>query len=115
MPLIKPLCISRDFKDASHVSLSNCTLAFNTGDILAGGIHNTSGSSILVAANSVIWGNTDPTGTGESAQITNDEGVVYTLDTELDLIEGSTKDELEQAMEGHILDQTELIGLYERE
>jgi len=40
---------------------------------------------------------------------------LYALDTTLDLAEGSTKDEIEKAMEGHIVEKTELIGLYERE
>jgi Raf kinase inhibitor-like YbhB/YbcL family protein len=39
---------------------------------------------------------------------------LFALDTELDLKEGATKKEVEQAMEEHILQQTELIGLYER-
>ena len=39
---------------------------------------------------------------------------LYTLGIELSLAEGATKEEVEQSMEGHILDQTELIGLYER-
>jgi Raf kinase inhibitor-like YbhB/YbcL family protein len=39
---------------------------------------------------------------------------LYALDTELDLPEGATKAELEKAMEGHILDQTVLVGLYQR-
>ena len=40
---------------------------------------------------------------------------LYTLDTTLNLSEGVTKKQVEQAMEGHILDQTELVGLYERQ
>ncbi|KPJ54869.1 hypothetical protein AMJ47_02235 [Parcubacteria bacterium DG_72] len=40
---------------------------------------------------------------------------LYALDTELDLPEGSTKQEVEEAMQGHILDEAELIGLYKRE
>jgi len=32
----------------------------------------------------------------------------------LELEEGATKKQVESAMEGHILQQTELIGLYER-
>ncbi len=40
---------------------------------------------------------------------------VYALDTELDLTKGATKAELEKAMEGHIIDKAELIGLYSRE
>lgn len=39
---------------------------------------------------------------------------LYALDTILDLPEGATKEELLKAMNGHILDQTELIGLYQR-
>lgn len=39
---------------------------------------------------------------------------LYALDRELDIPEGSTKAEVESAMGGHILAQTELIGLYER-
>ena len=39
---------------------------------------------------------------------------VYALDTMLDISEGSTKQDVEKAMQGHILAQGELIGLYER-
>lgn len=39
---------------------------------------------------------------------------LFSLDTELELGEGATKREVEKAMEGHILQQTELVGLYER-
>ncbi|MBD3289687.1 YbhB/YbcL family Raf kinase inhibitor-like protein [candidate division KSB1 bacterium] len=37
---------------------------------------------------------------------------VYALDNRLELEEGITKKELESAMEGHILEQAELVGLY---
>jgi len=40
---------------------------------------------------------------------------IYALDTVLNLKEGITKKELEKAMEGHILDKAELIGLYKKE
>lgn len=40
---------------------------------------------------------------------------LYALDTELDLDTSATKADLEKAMEGHILDQAELIGLYQRQ
>jgi phosphatidylethanolamine-binding protein (PEBP) family uncharacterized protein len=36
------------------------------------------------------------------------------LDTKLDLPEGVTKKEVERAMAEHIIDQAELIGLYEQ-
>lgn len=38
----------------------------------------------------------------------------YALDTSLDLPSGSTKEEVEAAMEGHIIGQAELIGTYQR-
>lgn len=40
---------------------------------------------------------------------------VYALDTTLDLSLQADKAELEKAMEGHVLDKAELIGLYSRE
>lgn len=39
---------------------------------------------------------------------------LYALDTELNLNKGSRKETLEKAMQGHILDKAELIGLYKR-
>ena len=39
---------------------------------------------------------------------------LYALDSELELQEGATKAELEAAMDGHILEQAELIGLYKK-
>ncbi|MFQ5722200.1 MAG: YbhB/YbcL family Raf kinase inhibitor-like protein, partial [Candidatus Aminicenantales bacterium] len=39
---------------------------------------------------------------------------LYALDTKLELDSSSEKRALELAMEGHILDQAELIGLYQR-
>ena len=39
---------------------------------------------------------------------------VYVLDTELNLRPGASKRDLERAMEGHIIQKGELIGLYER-
>ncbi|MEK7630150.1 MAG: YbhB/YbcL family Raf kinase inhibitor-like protein [Patescibacteria group bacterium] len=39
---------------------------------------------------------------------------LYVLDTELNLAEGGTKAELEKSMTGHIIAQTELVGLYSR-
>ncbi|MCK4386932.1 MAG: YbhB/YbcL family Raf kinase inhibitor-like protein [Candidatus Pacebacteria bacterium] len=40
---------------------------------------------------------------------------LYALDTELTLPEGSAKAKIEKAMEGHILQEAELMGKYERE
>jgi Raf kinase inhibitor-like YbhB/YbcL family protein len=40
---------------------------------------------------------------------------LYALDVALDLDAGATKEELLQAMEGHVLAQTELMGTYTRE
>jgi phosphatidylethanolamine-binding protein (PEBP) family uncharacterized protein len=39
---------------------------------------------------------------------------VYALDTELGAPGGLSKDELLRAMEGRILDEGELVGIYER-
>ena len=39
---------------------------------------------------------------------------LYALDTVLDLNEGINKEALEEAVEGHILDKAELIGLYKK-
>jgi len=40
---------------------------------------------------------------------------IYTLDTTLNLPEGTTKAEAEKSMEGHVLDKEELVGLYKKE
>ena len=39
---------------------------------------------------------------------------LYALDNLLDLPEGANKAQIEKAMQGHILDQTELMGKYNR-
>jgi Raf kinase inhibitor-like YbhB/YbcL family protein len=39
---------------------------------------------------------------------------LYALDMELDLPQKATKKQVEKAMEGHILEKTELMGRYER-
>lgn len=39
---------------------------------------------------------------------------LYALDTVLGLAEGTTKDQLLQAMEGHVLDEGQLMGTYSR-
>ena len=40
---------------------------------------------------------------------------LYALDTTFDLPQGSEKQEIEEAMRGHIIEQTQLIGRYERQ
>lgn len=40
---------------------------------------------------------------------------LYTLDEFVDAPEGASKDEVIEAMTGHVLQKTELVGLYERE
>ena len=40
---------------------------------------------------------------------------LYALDIKLDLSQGSEKTEVEEAMQGHIIEQTELVGRYERQ
>ena len=39
---------------------------------------------------------------------------IYALDTKLNLNEGISKGQLEKAMQGHIVDKAELIGLYKK-
>jgi len=39
---------------------------------------------------------------------------LYALDTKFNFPEGKTKSQIEQAMEGHILEKTELIGLFSK-
>jgi len=39
---------------------------------------------------------------------------LYALDTELSLEEGATKEELESAMDGHVIGEAELVGRYDR-
>jgi Raf kinase inhibitor-like YbhB/YbcL family protein len=39
---------------------------------------------------------------------------IYALDTSLNLPEGTTKAEVEKAIEGHVLDRGELMGLYKK-
>lgn len=39
---------------------------------------------------------------------------VYALDKKLNLAEGISKQDLEKAMQGHIVDKAELVGLYKR-
>jgi Raf kinase inhibitor-like YbhB/YbcL family protein len=40
---------------------------------------------------------------------------LYALDTELSLPDGSKKAEIEAAMDGHVLEKAELIGLYQKQ
>ena len=39
---------------------------------------------------------------------------LFALDTELDLEEGASREQLEDGIEGHVLGGAELIGTYER-
>jgi len=39
---------------------------------------------------------------------------LYALDTQLDLSPSSKKSDFEKAIEGHILDFAELVGIYQR-
>ena len=40
---------------------------------------------------------------------------LYALDTELNLQEAGPRDEVEDAMKGHVMEQAELVGLYEKQ
>jgi len=39
---------------------------------------------------------------------------LFALDEKLDLVQGSSRDELEKSMEGHIIEKAELSGMYSR-
>ncbi len=40
---------------------------------------------------------------------------LYALDSELNLQEGASRKDVESAMQGHVLEKTELMGLYQRD
>jgi Raf kinase inhibitor-like YbhB/YbcL family protein len=40
---------------------------------------------------------------------------LYAIDTDLELEPGAARDQLQNEMEGHVLSEAELLGLYERE
>jgi len=48
--------------------LVNCTFGLNTASGLGGGLFNDTGSALTII-NSILWGNSDSSGTGTSAQI----------------------------------------------
>jgi phosphatidylethanolamine-binding protein (PEBP) family uncharacterized protein len=48
------------------------------------------------------------------AQLVGPKGKVYALDIELEAAAGLTKDQLLEVMEGHVLDEGELVGTYQR-
>ena len=57
-------------------TLTNCSFSENHADTYGGGIYNFKSDSVLTAANSVFWGNSDGGGTDESAQIHLANGTV---------------------------------------
>ncbi len=50
-------------------ALLNCTLQANHADFSAGGVHSTGFGVTIAVRNSILWGNTDPSGSGEAAQL----------------------------------------------
>lgn len=67
-------------------------------------------SEIRLGKNS--WGNNAYGGPKPPSGTHHYHFTLYALDTTLNLQEGATKEELLKAMEGHILKQVTLIGLY---
>jgi len=84
----------------------------------------------------VVW-NIRPTGKIEEDSVPGEQGIndfrkrdyggpcppsgthryffkIYALDTELSLAENANKEQLEKAMQGHIIEKAELIGLYKK-
>lgn len=55
------------YNASSSAILTNCTIAQNVAIFTTGGIFNSGSSTALL--NSILWGNSDQTGTGEAAQI----------------------------------------------
>jgi hypothetical protein len=74
------------FNSGASPSLYNCTMAFNNAEDLAGGIFNESGSNPLIY-NAILWGNLDPSGSTESAQIFSS---LSTPTIEYSIVEGLT-------------------------
>ncbi len=60
----------------SNLTIVNCTLADNSAGQVGGGIHNEDEDAITAMSNSVVWGNSDPGGDGEAAQVHVPAGVV---------------------------------------
>ncbi len=58
--------------------------------------------------NNILTGPCPPTGTHRYFF------KLYALDASLDLKAGSTKEELLNAMQGKVIEETELVGLYEK-
>ncbi len=58
----------------------------------------------------VEWGGPCP----PPGKVHNYQFKLYALDTELSLGQNSRKADVEEAMEGHVLDQTVLVGTYKR-
>jgi predicted outer membrane repeat protein len=60
----------------SHLSINHCTIAYNTATGGGGGVHVTQASSHVRAANTILFGNTDASGSTEAAQIGRTAGSV---------------------------------------
>lgn len=55
------------YNQSGIVTVTNCTLGFNTASLSVGGILNANGSATINS--SILWGNTDTIFTGELAQV----------------------------------------------
>ncbi|MHC4888469.1 MAG: right-handed parallel beta-helix repeat-containing protein, partial [Planctomycetota bacterium] len=58
----------------SDVTLTNCTLSNNSADGSGGGVYCSWATASVTLLNCILWGNSDSSGMGESAQITLSAG-----------------------------------------
>ena len=61
---------------SSNAALVNCTLSGNSAVSSGGGIYNSWATASVEVLNCILWGNTDSSGSGETAQITNSDGTI---------------------------------------
>ena len=79
------------------------TVALSVNDVPVGAVQGRNS-----AGKSSYMGPCPPKGTGVHRYMFD----FYALDTTLDLPAGSTREQVEQAMRGHIIDNTSLIGIF---
>ena len=58
----------------AHPTLINCTISDNLSEVEGAGVHNLASSNPTIV-NTILWGNSDPGGTDESAQIENNDSL----------------------------------------
>ena len=64
----------------SHVTFDNCAVAYNTANSAAGGLYISGTDTTATIRSSIVWANSDNSGSGESAQLRIGGGTVVTVD-----------------------------------